>query len=66
MTAELDLSHKECRGNPAEPPPRISSRTAEVVLGEANMENWRHVRYLSTLMEWCVRSLPLVPLAVDL
>ncbi|KAJ7223310.1 hypothetical protein GGX14DRAFT_657898 [Mycena pura] len=49
--ADFPVTCPECRGNPAEPPPRISSRTAQLVLGEANMENWRHVRYLSTLME---------------
>jgi hypothetical protein len=44
---------------PGEQPVEISDMTARLVLGEANMDEWNHARFLSTLnlIYWCVVQL---------
>ncbi|KAF7318206.1 RBR-type E3 ubiquitin transferase [Mycena chlorophos] len=46
---EFPVSCPECRGKPGEQPPEISDRVALLVLGPANLEEWNHARFLSTL-----------------
>ncbi|KAJ7791938.1 hypothetical protein B0H14DRAFT_184627 [Mycena olivaceomarginata] len=38
-----------CQVKPGEQPVEISDMTARLVLGEANMDEWNHARFLSTL-----------------
>jgi hypothetical protein len=45
-----------CQVKPGEQPVEISDMTARLVLGEANMDEWNHARFLSmlNLIYWCV------------
>ncbi|KAJ7802395.1 hypothetical protein B0H14DRAFT_3780480 [Mycena olivaceomarginata] len=46
----LSLTHRAaCQVKPGEQPVEISDMTARLVLGEANMDEWNHARFLSTL-----------------
>ncbi|KAJ7901601.1 hypothetical protein B0H13DRAFT_2027665 [Mycena leptocephala] len=47
--AEFPISCPTCQVKPGEQPVEISDMTARLVLGEANMDEWNHARFLSTL-----------------
>ncbi|KAJ7136091.1 hypothetical protein C8R44DRAFT_393126 [Mycena epipterygia] len=47
--AEFPISCPTCQVKPGEQPVEISDTTARLVLGESNMDEWNHARFLSTL-----------------
>ncbi|KAJ6571824.1 hypothetical protein B0H19DRAFT_669789 [Mycena capillaripes] len=47
--AEFPISCPTCQVKPGEEPIEISDMTARLVLGEGNMDEWNHARFLSTL-----------------
>ncbi|KAJ6486832.1 hypothetical protein C8R45DRAFT_996149 [Mycena sanguinolenta] len=47
--AEFPVSCPTCQVKPGEQPVEIGDMTARLVLGEANMDEWNHARFLSTL-----------------
>ncbi|KAJ7802396.1 hypothetical protein B0H14DRAFT_2614301 [Mycena olivaceomarginata] len=46
---EFPISCPACQVKPGEQPVEISDMTARLVLGEANMDEWNHARFLSML-----------------
>ncbi|KAJ7236212.1 hypothetical protein C8J57DRAFT_1377036 [Mycena rebaudengoi] len=47
--AEFPISCPTCQVKTGEQPVEISDMTAKLVLGESNMDEWNHARFLSTL-----------------
>ncbi|KAJ7232978.1 hypothetical protein B0H12DRAFT_1144517 [Mycena haematopus] len=47
--AEFPISCPTCQVKPGEEPVEIGDMTARLVLGDANMDEWNHARFLSTL-----------------
>ncbi|KAK7018996.1 RBR-type E3 ubiquitin transferase [Favolaschia claudopus] len=47
--ADFPISCPTCQVKPGEQPVEISDMTARLVLGDPNMDEWNHARFLSTL-----------------
>ncbi|KAJ7236179.1 hypothetical protein C8J57DRAFT_137915 [Mycena rebaudengoi] len=49
LFASADVGEQTCQVKAGEEPVEISDMTARLVLGESNMDEWNHARFLSTL-----------------